>query len=73
MISNKGACKSGYFDDGFLCIAEANSIPHRQNLVKFLPAIGAAEPESAYQVTSREISWDNTSKSLFVGFSLMPT
>ena len=44
-----------------------------KNLVKILPDIGTAQPESTYQVNSDDISWESTSKSLFVGFTLAPT
>jgi len=38
--SDAGQCNVGFFDDGFLCISDLNSIPYRTNLVHFFPSLG---------------------------------
>jgi len=63
----------GFFDDGFLCISDLNSIPYRTNLVHFFPSLGTS-PSSQYELYSSNISWDRwTSKSIFIGFFLAPS
>jgi len=65
--SDTGQCNAGFFDDGFLCISDLNSIPYRKNIV-FLPNY------SYYQLHSSDIFWDRwTSKTIFVSFFLVPS
>ena len=57
-----GNCTSGYFDDGFLCMSDANSIPYRINYY--------SASTSGIQIGSSDISWNSDSSSIFVSFYL---